>query len=134
MVGKEAAGCTPGEAPERVDPPTSVSGCVVEVMMVVMAWRGSSRAVSRSFIEGWVMRVPGDGERRKLRERKRQCKDEGRGGEGEKKLIRTHLILQTVAQHRVTQALLSLLAESTRCVGNEILSHYQQDYHHEGLG
>ena len=86
MVGKEAAGCTPGEAPERVDPPTSVSGCVVEVMMVVMAWRGSSRAVSRSFIEGWVMRVPGDGGREKLRERKRQCKDEGRRGEGEKRI------------------------------------------------
>ena len=62
MVGKEAAVCTSGEAPERAGPPPSVSGCVVEVMMVVMAWRGSSRAVSRSFMEGWVVRVPGDGE------------------------------------------------------------------------
>ena len=32
---------------------------VVVVMMLVMAWSGSSRAVSKSFMEGWVMRVPG---------------------------------------------------------------------------
>ena len=64
VVGKEAAVCTPGEAPERADPPTSVSGCAVEVMMVVMVWRGSSRAVSRPFMEGWVMRVPEDGEKK----------------------------------------------------------------------
>lgn len=70
MVGKEAAVCTSGEAPERVDPRTSVSGCVVEVMMLVMAWRGSSRAVSRSFIEGWVMRVPWDGREGKIEGKK----------------------------------------------------------------
>ena len=60
VVGKEeAAVCMPGEAPEGVGPPPSGSGCVVVVMMLVMAWSGSSRAVSKSFMEGWVMRVPG---------------------------------------------------------------------------
>ena len=62
VVGKEeAAVCMPGEAPEGVGPPTSESGCVVVVMMVVMAWSGSSRAVSNSFMGGWVVRVPGGG-------------------------------------------------------------------------